>query len=113
MKIYKFNSLTTLIFSTFILGLVVFLPIVLIETLWNSTVGRTYTNITIDFWQALILWLVLLVVLYIFGLFKFEFAIEKHEGLNNELLKKQLQNLQTKTDKKTEISENKDKEDSK
>ena len=76
MKIYKFNSLTTFLFASLIIGLVVFLPIAFIEALWNSTLGKTYPNIVIDFWQALILWLIVLVVLNILGIFKFEFVID-------------------------------------
>lgn len=78
MKIYKLNSLTTFLFIFLAIGFVIFLPIVLIEALWNSTVGVTYPDIVISFWQALILWLVVLVTLNILGLFKFEFVIEAH-----------------------------------
>ena len=80
MKIYKLNSVTTMLFIFLIIGLVVLLPVVFIEALWNSTIGRTYTDITINFWQALILWLVVLVSLNILGLFKFEFAVETKES---------------------------------
>ena len=112
MKIYKLNSLTTFLFAFIIVGLVVFLPIVLIENLWNTTIGKTYTNFSIDFWQALILWLIVLVLLNIIGIFKFEFAVQTHNSiLDDELLKKKLQDLQAKSDespkndsKKTDIN---------
>lgn len=102
MKIYKLNSLTTFLFAFLIIGLVAFLPIVLIEALWNGTIGRTYTDITIDFWQALILWLVVLVLLGILGLFKFEFAIQTHESFDKDFLKKKLESLQNPQNKTKE-----------
>lgn len=115
MKIYKLSSLTTLFLSLVIIGLVVFLPIVLIETLWNSTIGKTYTDIAINFWQALILWLIVLVALNIIGLFKFEFAVEAIDALDKESIKEKinsLKSLQNKTDEKKEleVKEIKDKE---
>lgn len=91
MKIYKINSLTTFLFIFLIIGLAVFLPITLIQALWNSTVGKTYVDINIDFWQAFILWLVFLVFLHILGLFKFEFAIETGDSFDKELLKKKIE----------------------
>ena len=103
MKIYKLNSFTTFLFSIFILGLVVFLPIVLIELLWNSTIGITYTDIKIDFWQSLILWLIVLVSLSILGVFKFEFAIETQDRTNKDLLKDKIANLKSKTEEKKEV----------
>ena len=102
MKIYKLNSLTTLFFALAILGFVVFLPIVLIEALWNSTIGRTYPDVTIDFWQALILWLVVLVSLNIVGLFKFEFAMETMGNLDKESLKKKIEGLKNNVQSKIE-----------
>ena len=103
MKIYKLNSLTTFLFILFIIGLVIFVPIVLIELLWNSTVGKTYSDVSINFWQALILWLIVLVTLNILGVFKFEFAIETKDTLDKDLLKKKIQNLQAKTEEKPEV----------
>lgn len=103
MKIYKLGSLTTLLISTLILGLVVFLPIVLIEALWNSTIGKSFNNVNIDFWQASILWLIILVILNILGLFKFEFAIEAGDTLDKEFFKKKLQNLQNKPKENTKV----------
>ena len=106
MKIYKLNSLTTLFFTLTIVGLVFFMPIVLIEALWNSTLGKTYANINIDFWQALILWLIFIVVLNILGVFKFEFAVEATDSFDKELVKKKLEdlkNLQNKTQENSEV----------
>ena len=91
MKIYKISSFTTFLFSLVIIGLVVFLPIVLIQNIWNVTIGKTYTDITINFWQALILWLIILITLSILGIFKFEFAVETGENIDKELLKKKLE----------------------
>lgn len=114
MKIYKLNSLTTLFFTLAIVGFTFFIPIVLVEALWNSTVGKTYTDICINFWQALILWLIFLVVLNIIGIFKFEFAVETADSLDKELVKKKLEelkNLSTKQENpETEVKTTKDKE---
>ena len=93
MKIYKINSFTTFLFSFLILGLVVFLPIALIELLWNNTLAKTYDQLTINFWQALILWLIVLVLLNILGIFKFEFAVEKADTFDKELLRKKLEKM--------------------
>ena len=114
MKIYKLNSLTTFLFTSTIISFVVFLPIVLIETLWNSTIGKAYTDININFWQALILWLIVLVILNIFGAFKFEFAIEAADSFDKELLKKKLEGLHGKTEEKLNSDQNiqSDKKDS-
>lgn len=109
MKIYKLNSLTTFLFAFLAIGLVVLLPIVLIELLWNSTVAKTYVDISIDFWQALILWLIVLVMLNISGLFKFEFAVEAHETLDKERLKNKLKDLQSKSNENSEDDSKKDK----
>ena len=103
MKIYKINSLTTILFTFLVIGLVVLLPITLIQNLWNSTIGRTYTDISINFWQALILWMIVLVVLNIMGLFKFEFAVEANDALEKDIIKKNLESLQNTFEKKEEV----------
>lgn len=100
MKIYKLNSLTTFLFTVLVVGLVFFLPVALIEVLWNTTVGRTYADITINFWQALILWLMVLVGLSILGIFKFEFAVETRDTFDKELL-----NLKNKIEEKQDNEE--------
>ena len=105
MKLYKINSLTTILFMFLIFALVVPLPIVLIEALWNGTVGKSFTDININFWQALILWLMLLVTLSILGVFKFEFAVESGESFDKELIKQKIQDKL-----KTENKPNKDEE---
>lgn len=89
MKIYKLNSFITFLFSVLILGLVVFFPIMLIEVLWNSTIGKTYSDIAIDFWQAFILWLIVLTFLNILGIFRFEFAVETGNSLNKQKINKE------------------------
>ena len=105
MKIVKVNSLTTIILGFLIIGLAFCLPTFLIESLWNTTVGKTYNDISIEFWQAFILWLAVLIFFNILGVFKFEFAVETEEAFNKELLKKKLEslnNLQNKTEEKPE-----------
>lgn len=94
MKIFKLNSSSTILLGSVIIGFIVFLPIALIETIWNSTIGKVYSDINIDFWQALILWLVVLVLLYIVGVFKFEFAIERIDSPDQDSIKKKLEELQ-------------------
>ncbi len=94
MKMYKINSLTTILFIFLISSLVLILPMVLIETLWNSTIAKSF-NIAIDLWQALILWLMVLVTLNIFGLFKFEFAVET---VDEDSLKHKIEKLKTKVE---------------
>lgn len=115
MKIYKINSLTTILFGFLIICFVVFLPIIFIEALWNATVAKSYADFAINFWQALILWLIVLVSLNIIGIFKFEFAIESVDTFDKDLLKKKIEGLKNKSEEKPEIekkslnSENKDK----
>ena len=70
--------------------------------MWNATVAKSYSDFTIGFWQALILWLVVLVSLNIIGIFKFEFAIETTDTFDKELLKKKLESLQNKTEENSE-----------
>ena len=106
MKIYKLNSLTTIIFGFLIICLIVFLPIISIEALWNSTIAKTYTDFNINFWQALILWLMVLVSLNIIGIFKFEFAIETDDTFDKDILKKKLEGLKKKSEDKPEIEQN-------
>ncbi len=111
MKMYKINSFTTFLFSILVIGVVVFLPITFIELLWNHTIGKNYVDLAIDFWQSLILWLVVLVLLNILGLFKFEFAVQTGETIDNELLRKKLDSLKSGRDdisKHNEIKSNKD-----
>lgn len=110
MKIFKLNSLTTLLLSVFVITLVMLLPITLIEVLWNNTIGRTYTDFTIDFWQSLILWLIVLVSLNIIGIFRFEFAVENQDIASRDLLKKKIQDLQSKTHESVEIEKKENKE---
>lgn len=95
MKIYKLNSFSTFLMSLFIIGLVIFLPIFLIEFLWNSTLGKTYDYLLINTWQALILWLIVLTLLNILGIFKFEFAVEK---IDKEHLKNKLEEITSKSE---------------
>ena len=102
MKIYKINSLTTILFGFLIICFIVFLPIILIEVLWNTTIAKSYSDFTIDFWQALILWLVVLVSLNIIGIFKFEFAVETIDTFD---IKKKLESL-NKPEEKSEINQN-------
>ena len=106
MKIYKVNSLTTILFGFLIICFIVFLPIIFIEALWNATVAKSYSDFTINFWQALILWLMVLVSLNIIGIFKFEFAIETADSFSGDLLKKKLEGLQKKSEEKSEIDQN-------
>ena len=106
MKIYKLNSLTTILFGFLIICFIVFLPIIFIETLWNATVAKSYADFNIDFWQALILWLIVLVSLNIIGIFKFEFAVETADAFDKDLLKKKLESLQGKPEEKPEIKQN-------
>ena len=108
MKLYKINSLTTVLFMFLIFALVVPLPIVLIEALWNGTVGKSFTDITINFWQALILWLMLLVALSILGVFKFEFAVESGESFDKELIKQKIQDKLKAENKLNKDEEKKD-----
>ena len=103
---YKLNSLTTMLIAVLLIGLIVFFPIMLIEALWNTTIAKTYTDFSIDFWQALILWLIVLVTLNILGLFKFEFAIEKIDSLENNRFKKTLEDIQSNPEKKLESTQN-------
>ena len=91
---YKLNSLTTILFGFLIICFVVFLPIIFIEALWNTTIAKSYNDFSINFWQALILWLIVLVSLNIFGIFKFEFAIETADTFDKESLQKKLETLQ-------------------
>lgn len=106
MKIYKINSLTTILFGFFIICFIVFLPIVFIESLWNSTIAKSYSDFAINFWQALILWLIVLVSLNIVGVFKFEFAVETTDTFDKDILKKKLEGLQNKPEEKSEIKQN-------
>ncbi len=98
MKMYKINSFTTFLFSFLVIGFVVFLPIVFIELLWNSTIGKNFSDITIDFWQGLILWLIVLVLLNILGIFKFEFAVQTNDSFDNEILKQKLDSMKSNVD---------------
>ena len=106
MKIYKLNSLTTMLIAVLLIGLIVFFPIMLIEALWNTTIAKTYTDFSINFWQALILWLIALVTLNILGFFKFEFAIEKVDSIDNKNLKKTLEDVQLNPEKTPESTQN-------
>lgn len=112
MKIVKINSLTTILFIVLICSLTCILPIALIETLWNNTVAKSF-DVTINLWQALILWLSILVILNILGVFKFEFAVESIDELDKEAMQKKLETLKNKIEEVNESeikSKNKDKD---
>lgn len=102
MKIVKINSLTTILFILLISSLTCILPIALIETLWNTTIAKSF-DININLWQALILWLAILVILNIIGVFKFEFAVESIDDLDKEAMKKKLEALKNKIEETGEI----------
>lgn len=98
MKTVKINSLVTILFIFMIFGLAFLLPIVLIETLWNTTVAKSF-EINIDLWQALILWLMVLVTLNIIGIFKFEFAVET---LDEDSIKKKIEAIKSKIEEQND-----------
>ncbi len=78
------------------IGLIVFIPIFVIQIVWNGTVGETYRHMMIDFWQSLILWLIVLVILNILGFFKFEFAVESNDSAEKDMIKKKIQDIKNK-----------------
>ena len=92
MKIIKLNSFTTFLISMLIIGFLILLPIVLIQALWNQTLGNTYDHLIINFWQSLILWLIVLTILNIVGLFKFEFIVET-KNQDKDTIKKTIEEL--------------------
>ncbi|MBI1859193.1 MAG: hypothetical protein HYR97_08805 [Candidatus Melainabacteria bacterium] len=106
MKIYKINSFTTFLISMFLIGLVIFLPIMIIEAIWNSTIGTMHSYLAINTWQALILWLIFLTLLNILGVFRFEFAVEKFDGTNKESVKKKVEEIRGKNETKSTHVEN-------
>lgn len=95
MKIVKLNSFSILLIVLFIGSIIFYVPIFTIECLWNSFLGSHYPSFEINFWQALILWLALIVLVYISGAFKFQMAIEKID-LDKDLFKKQIEELKSK-----------------
>lgn len=70
-------------------------------------IGRVYEDLIIDFWQSLLLWLVVLLTLNILGIFKFEFAIEKQNDINNDLFKEKIKDIQKQEQEKEEGKETK------
>lgn len=97
MKVYKLNSFKTLLIILSIVGLGMFLPVFIIELLWNSTIGEIYQDLIINSWQALILWLIGIIVIYLSGLFKFEVAVESFDNIDTELIKKKVEELKQKS----------------
>ena len=107
MKIIKLNSFFTFLISMLFIGFVVLLPIVLLQVVWNETIGNSYDYLVISLWQALILWLIVLTILNIFGLFKFEFKIQSI-GQDKDTIEKTIEELTKNPPEKTSEPNRKD-----
>lgn len=57
----------------------VFLPILAIQSLWNLATNLEFASFlpTINFWQAILLYLALVLMIYISGLVKIELKIKR------------------------------------
>lgn len=81
MRSFEFAPLVLIILLTIVLmvafGLFVFVPIGFIEWSWNLLARSSQLLPTISAWQAFLLYLAFGLMLYILGLVKIEFRVEK------------------------------------
>ena len=72
MKIFQFNFLGILIFLAF-LALVILLPSYIVQNIWNSIYSVDIErDMSIEIWQAALLWGAILTAIYMTGIFKFK-----------------------------------------
>lgn len=96
MKLIKVNPITSFILSIAIAFFAFLLPIIVIQALWNSTVAVNNHYLEINYWQSLILWFVVLTLIHISGIFKFEIAVES-KNFDEELLKRKIEEIKKKS----------------
>lgn len=107
MKIIKLNSFSTFLISMLVIGFVILLPIVLIQVAWNETIGNVYDYLTINFWQAFILWLIVLTILNIAGLFKFKIIFDTKDQ-DEDTIRNSIESLTANTEEKAKDLDHKD-----
>ncbi len=82
MKIFQFNLFAILIFLV-IVSLLVLVPSFIVESLWNSFYSiNIERDMTIELWQAALLWGACLAAIYMTGIFKFKIDFKTLESLD-------------------------------
>lgn len=83
MKLFKFNFLTILLIAL-ITGLVVAGPSYLIQSIWNATVSPQFLerDLSIEVWQAFLLWSAVLTGIYMTGIFKIGFDLKSIDSID-------------------------------
>jgi ABC-type multidrug transport system fused ATPase/permease subunit len=107
MKIFKLDLLG-IILLIFISLLVIVLPSVLVQFIWNSVVSNHLeNNLVINLFQAILLWGAIATLFYITGVFKFGFSFQELEAIDlstieDPELRSELEKLKIEAHKKEE-----------
>lgn len=82
MKIFQFNFLGILIFVA-VLALLVLLPSFVVQSIWNSVYSLDLDrDMTIELWQAALLWGAILSAIYMTGVFKFKIDFKTIDSID-------------------------------
>lgn len=101
MKIFQFNLFGILIFLA-VLALVLVLPSYVIQSIWNSLYSLNLErDMSIELWQAALLWGALLSALYMTGIFRFKIDFKTLDSIDMDSiqdpeLKAQIEELRSK-----------------
>ena len=104
MKLFQLNFFGILILLLSIV-LLVGVPSFLIQAAWNSTCATSMErDLSIDVWQAALLWGALVAALYMTGIFQFKFDLRTIEAIdldtiNDPELKDEIEHLKLKAAK--------------
>lgn len=110
MKIFKINFFWILV-ATIVLSVVVLLPSLMIQSLWNSLFeNHIETNLMISVWQAALLWGALLTAIYMSGLIKFKLDVKTLDNI--DLSEIQDPQLRAEIERLRKMQESEDEKDS-
>jgi hypothetical protein len=82
MKLFQLNFLSVAL-ALALIAVLVFLPSLLIQSAWNAFYSKILEHdLTINLWQASLLWGSLLTLLYMSGVFKFKLDFKSIDSID-------------------------------
>lgn len=114
MKIFQVNFLN-IVFFLAVLGVGLVVPSLIIESIWNSSTASSLAerDLSIELWQASLLWGSVLCVLYMTGIFKFKLDLKTIDSIDldnidDPHLRDEIEKLKAYQKRKEEESEKED-----
>ena len=114
MKIFQFNLLGILLFLA-VMAVLIVIPSFVIQGIWNSLYAvNLERDMTIEVWQAALLWGAILSAIYMTGIFKFKIDFKTIDSIDldsidDPSLKKELEKLKAEALKAEEQEKDEDK----